>query len=151
MAKINRAETSSYRIFDDIMALAGSLLRSRKDMGADKLHTLAEATRNYASSLTDMPTLRAHATSASESIEGLADYVMHTDFEHMVADANNFARRHPLAALGVTVAAGIVVSRLMRPAPVVAAGKSRRSTSSRKAKPTSVARRKTNGSAQAHA
>jgi ElaB/YqjD/DUF883 family membrane-anchored ribosome-binding protein len=152
MAKIKRAQNTSYRIFDDILALAGSLLRSRKDLGADKLHTLAQATRDYAASLTDMPTLRAHATSASESLEGLAEYVMHTDIEHMVTDANNFARKHPLAALGVTVAAGIVASRLMRPASVSTTTGPRRSTSKKKkAKPVVRARRGTNGSAQPHA
>ena len=47
----------SRRIFDDVLALAGTLARGRKDMGADKLHSLASLTREYAASMTDLPNL----------------------------------------------------------------------------------------------
>ncbi len=151
MAKSKGTPNGSYRIVDDVMALAGSLLRSRKELGAEKLKSLAEATRAYAVSLTDLPTLRAHATTASESIESLSDYVMHTEIESMVADARNFAGRHPYAALGVTIAAGLVVSQLMRPVASDATSKPRRSTAKKKTKTMARSRRTVNGSAQAHA
>jgi ElaB/YqjD/DUF883 family membrane-anchored ribosome-binding protein len=149
-AKVNN-QGISYRIFDDVLALAGTLLRSRKDFGADKLHALAEATRNYATSLTDLPTLRVQVASASESIEGLADYVMHTDIEHMVQDAGTFARRNPVATLGVTIAAGVVATRLMRsPRPDVKTSP-KRGFAKKSRKQPAHPRRSTNGSAQAHA
>lgn len=151
MAKAHRTPNSTYHIFDDIMALAGTLLRSRKDASAEKLQSLADATRDYAASLTDLPKLRSQVASASESLEGLADYVMHTDIEHMVADGGTFARRHPLATIGVTVAAGIVASRLLRSAPVTASQKPKRNGSKKKAKSIIRPRSGTNGSAQAHA
>ena len=151
MAKAHRTSNSTYHIFDDIMALAGTLLRSRKDAGAEKLQSLAEATRDYAASLTDLPKLKHQVASASESLEGLADYVMHTDIEHMVADVGNFARRHPLATIGVTVAAGVIANRLLRTAPVAASRKPKRNGSKRKAKSAIRPRSGANGSAQAHA
>jgi hypothetical protein len=153
MAKVKstKNERVSNRIYDDVLALAGTLLRSRKEFGADKLHTLAEATRDYAASMTDLPNLRVHVTSASESIESFADYVMHTDIDHMVTDAGTFARRHPLATLGVTVAAGMAATRFMRPSsqPVKATVKRSASRKARKSAPRSG--RGTNGSAQPHA
>jgi len=82
-----------------------------------------------------MPKLRSQVASASESIEGLADYIMHTEIEHMVADAGTFARRHPLATIGVTVAAGVIASRLMRPSPTESSQKPKRRVSNKKAKP----------------
>lgn len=151
MAQARRTANSTYHIFDDMVALAGTLLRNRKETSADKLHSLAQATRDYAASLTDLPTLRSQVGSASESIEGLADYVMHTDIEHIVADAGNFARRHPLATIGVIVAAGVVASRVMRSPPIGVAQKPRRSASKSKTTATSRRRRGTNGLAQAHA
>lgn len=151
MAKAHRTSNSSYHIFDDIMALAGTLLRSRKDAGAKKLHSLADATRDYAALLTDLPKLKSQVASASESLEGLADYVMHTDIENMIADAGTFARRHPLATIGVTVAAGVVASRLLRSAPISAKQKPKRNGSKNKAKSLIRPRSGTNGSAQAHA
>jgi hypothetical protein len=145
----------SRRIFDDVLALAGTLARGRKDMGADKLHSLASLTREYAASMTDLPNLRVQVSSAADSLEGVADYVMHTEIEQMVGDAGTFARRHPLATLAVTVAAGMAASRLMYRQPANATARSgrkaspRRTSASGAGKRTAQARRNTNGHAHA--
>jgi ElaB/YqjD/DUF883 family membrane-anchored ribosome-binding protein len=139
------------RIVDDVMSLASSLLRNRKDSGAEKLHTLAEATREYAASMTDLPNLREHVASASESIEGLSDYVMHTDVEHMVTDAGAFARRYPFATLGVTIAAGVVASRILLPARAAKPSRTKSRTTKRPVKQTARTRRGTNGHVQPNA
>ena len=149
------ARDGSRRIFDDVLALAGTLASGRKDLGADKLHSLASLTREYAASMTDLPNLRVQVASAADSLEGVADYVMHTEIEQMVGDAGTFARRHPLATLAVTVAAGMAASRLMYRQPRSATARSSRRTSSRRtsasgaAKRSAQARRNTNGHAHA--
>lgn len=144
----------SRRIFDDVLSLAGTLVRSQKDMGADKLNSLASLTRDYAASMTDLPNLRVQVASAADSLESVADYVMHTEIEQMVGDAGTFARRHPLATLAVTVAAGMAASRLMYRHPVTATARSGRKASSRRssvsgASKRSAARRTANGHAHA--
>jgi hypothetical protein len=126
------AHNGSRRIFDDVLALAGTLVRSQKDLGADKLNSLASLTREYAASMTDLPNLRIQVASAADSLEGVADYVMHTEIEQMVGDAGTFARRHPLATLAVTVAAGMAASRLMHRQPINATARSGRKTSARR-------------------
>jgi hypothetical protein len=149
------AFNGSRRILDDVLALAGTLVRSQKDMGADKLNSLASLTREYAASMTDLPNLRVQVASAADSLEGVADYVMHTEIEQMVGDAGTFARRHPLATLAVTVAAGMAASRLMYRQPVKMTTASSRKSSPRRAstsgarKRTAQARRNTNGHAHA--
>lgn len=149
------AHNGSRRILDDVLALAGTLVRSQKDMGADKLNSLASLTREYAASMTDLPNLRVQVASAADSLEGVADYVMHTEIEQMVGDAGTFARRHPLATLAVTVAAGMAASRLMYRQPVKMTAASSRKSSQRRAstsgarKRTAPARRNTNGHAHA--
>jgi hypothetical protein len=148
--KIDR-DGVTYRIFDDVLALATTLLRGRKDSGAGKLRSLAEATRGYAASMTDLPNLQAQVASASEGIEGLADYVLHTDVEHMAGDAVVFAKRQPLASLAIAVAAGVVASRLMRsPRPEIKVRA--RATPARNSgkKKSTTPSRKTNGSTQPH-
>ncbi len=151
----NAALGSSRRIFDDVLALAGTLAQGRKDLGADKLHSLASLTRDYAASMTDLPNLRVQVASAADSLEGVADYVMHTEIEQMIGDAGTFARRHPLATLAVTVAAGMAASRLMYRQPVRASAGSRRKASPRRGAASRAGkrglqrRRSTNG--QAHA
>ena len=149
------ALNGSRRILDDVLALAGTLVRSQKDMGADKLNSLASLTREYAASMTDLPNLRVQVASAADSLEGVADYVMHTEIEQMVGDAGTFARRHPLATLAMTVAAGMAASRLMYRQPVKMTAASGRKASPRRAstsgarKRTAQARRNTNGHAHA--
>lgn len=115
----NRAQNGSHRIFDDVLALAGTLVRGRKDFGADKLHSLAGSTRDYAASMTELPNLRGHVASAAESLEGLAEYVTDTEIDQMIEDAGTFARRHPIATLAASVAAGIAASRYIWPGPAM--------------------------------
>ena len=144
--------TGSHRLFDDILALAATLARGRQEFGAEKLMTLAASTRDFAASLSDMPNLRAQAASAAESLAGLAEYVMHTDIEQMVKDAGAFARRHPLATLAITAAAGIAASRMIRPASFGTTRKAapgRKRAAVRTSAPTAQSRRRANG--QAHA
>ena len=82
--------------------------------------------------------------SASESIEEIADHVMHTDIEHMVADTGTFARRHPLVTIGVAVATGVIADRLMRPSQTESSHKPKRRVSKKKANPAKRLRRGTN-------
>ena len=135
------ALNGSRRIFDDVLALAGTLARGRKDLGADKLHSLASLTRDYAASMTDLPNLRVQVASAADSLEGVADYVMHTEIEQMVGDAGTFARRHPLATLAVTVAAGMAASRLMYRQPVKISAASSRKAGLRRSSASGVGKR----------
>ncbi len=111
----NGASNGSYRIFEDIVALAGTLARGRKDFGAGKLHSLAKSTREFAASMSELPNLRGHVATAAESLEGLADYVTDTEVDQMIEDAGIFARRHPFATLAASVAAGMAASRYMWP------------------------------------
>jgi hypothetical protein len=130
-----RAASGTHRIFDDVLALAGTLARGRKDFGAEKLHSLASSTREFAASMTDLPNLRLQVASAADSLESLSDYVMHTEIDQMVGDAGTFARRHPLATLAMTVAAGVAASRFIwqQPAFAQSGSKRRGSGSSRRA------------------
>ena len=104
----------SHRLFDDVLSLASTLVRGRKESGADKLMTLAASTRDFAASLSDMPNLRQRASFAAESLEGLSDYVLHTEIDQMVDDANVFARRHPVMTVGLLVGAGLAAGGYLR-------------------------------------
>jgi hypothetical protein len=153
----NGKQNGSYHIFDEVLALAGTFARDRKDFGAEKLHSLAESSRDFATSMTDVPNLRVQMASAGESLENLAEYVLHTDIEHMLEDAGTFARRRPLTALTMTIIAGMAASRFMRSRPARAKTASnrgnslRRKTVSRSRKHATQPRRGTNGKVRAHA
>lgn len=114
-ANSHSAGQVSYRIFHDLLAVVETLARRRKSIGADALHSVAQSTRHYAAALTDLPNLRAQANAASESMDGLADYALHTNVENMVVDAAAMARKHPLATIGATVALGLFAALILRP------------------------------------
>jgi hypothetical protein len=104
----------SYRIFDDVLAMVGSLANSRKNFAAAKLESLAQSARDFAGAMPDMPNVRAYASVAAESLEGLASYVMDSDLETMTGDAREFARTHPMATLAASIAGGLIVTQMMQ-------------------------------------
>ncbi len=110
----NGDSPGSYRFIDDMMAMAGSLANSRKGYAADKLDSLAESVREFSQALPDMPNIKTYATAAAESFEGLASYVTESDLDTMMDDARQFARRHPMAMLAGTLAAGVIVSQMVQ-------------------------------------
>ena len=130
-----RANGGSYSLVDDLLAMAGSLASSRKDYASAKLETMAEAVRDYTSAMPDIPHVKAYGSAAAESLYGLADYVMDSDLPAIVSDAREFARRHPVATLTGTIAAGVVIGQLLqsRPAPAPAASP-RRKTAARRSR-----------------
>ncbi len=159
-ANRNRAASvshgSSYRIFDDMLALAGTLAKGRKEIGAEKILAFADAAREFSLSVATIPQIKSYMTVAADSLEGLADYVVETEFEQMMDDAAVFAKRHPLAVMGAGIAGGLVATHLLR--SNMGKTKPAKSTTSRAktAKKTMPARRarpegKTNGRAQLNA
>ena len=143
----------SHRIFDDVIELASTLFRNRKAIGAERLASLAEATREYAASMTDLPIIQRQINLASENLGNFSEYVLNTDIKHMVSDATVLAQRRPLLTLGVAAAAGLAATRLISTSstttsPTVRLRSTNKSRKSRK--PKDVAKRTMNGTANAH-
>lgn len=112
-AKAAHRNGSSHHLYDDILTLAGGLLRTRKDSGAGKLGSLADATRKFANDLPEMPNFKNYVASAAEQIDDLSGYVMDTELEQMIDDAGKFARQHPLATLGIAAIAGFGMTKMI--------------------------------------
>lgn len=104
----------SYRIFDDVLAMAGSLANSRKNFAAAKLELLAQSARDFTGAMPDIPNVKVYARVAVESLDGLADYVMDSDLETMAGDAREFARAHPMATLAASIAGGMIITQMMQ-------------------------------------
>ena len=99
---------------DDLLAMAGSLANSRKEYAAAQLESLADSVRQFSDAMPAIPTMRAYATTAADSLEELASYVVESDLADMVADAREFTRRHPLATFGGSIAAGLVITQIVQ-------------------------------------
>ncbi len=145
-------DSNTYRIFDDVLDLASTMFRNRKTAGAEKLQALADSTRAYAASITDLPTLQRQVNLAAENIGHFSDYVLNTDIRTMSNDAVVLARQRPLLVLGVAAASGLAATRFMTSgsaAPTRAP--SRRRTAKKASKAKVVQRKAMNGSAHANA
>ena len=114
----SRAKPESGRegpaILDDLLAMAGSLANSRKEYAAAQLESLADSVRQFSEAMPEIPTVKAYASTAADSLDELADYVVESDLADMVADAREVTRRHPLATFGGSIAAGLVITQIVQ-------------------------------------
>ena len=114
----NRSRTESERegpaFFDDLLAMAGSLANSRKEYAAAQLESLADSVRQFSDAMPSIPTMKAYADTAADSLDELANYVVESDLVDMVADAREFTKRHPLATFGGSIAAGLVITQIVQ-------------------------------------
>jgi hypothetical protein len=120
-------------MYEDVMSLAGTLMRGQKDYGASKITSLADATREFAAAMPEMPTMRVYVDSAAARLEELSDYVAATDFDDMISDAGRLARRYPMATLGLAIAAGVGAAQFMHVPSFGGSGSRSRSSSRRRA------------------
>jgi ElaB/YqjD/DUF883 family membrane-anchored ribosome-binding protein len=148
-----RSRGFSNQLFGNAISLAGVIARNGKDLGAEKILALADATRSYSGTVASVPNVREYVTLAAESLEGLAEYVTDTEFEKMIDDAGDFARRHPWAVVGAGLAAGLLTAQLLRAGVAKPQSPGRQSAPTRK-RPRKVVPRGTqqsNGRAHANA
>jgi len=110
----HRSHNYGQQLFDDALSVAGALVRSQKSFGAERLQSFAEATREYAQSLADIPSAQNYVTLAAESVDALADYVDETNLDEMVSDATAFARRQPLAMMFIALSLGLIGTLAVR-------------------------------------
>lgn len=107
-------ESEGPAFMDDLLAMAGSLANTRKEYAAAQLESLADSLRQFSDATPSIPTIKAYATTAADSLEDLASYVIESELTDMVADVREFSRRHPLATLGGSIAAGLFITQLIQ-------------------------------------
>jgi hypothetical protein len=95
------------RLFKDSLSLASGLFDSQKDWGSEKISEIATATREYATSMKDLPGFEATIAYAGDSMENMADYLSKNSLERIISDASGFIKRSPVAAIAVATV-GIV-------------------------------------------
>ena len=99
---------------DDLLSMAGSLANSRKEYAAAQLESLADSVRQFSDAMPAVPTVRSYATTAADTLDDLAGYVVESDLADILADAREFTRRHPLATFGGSIAAGLVITQIVQ-------------------------------------
>jgi ElaB/YqjD/DUF883 family membrane-anchored ribosome-binding protein len=87
----------------------------RKGAGADYVGSLADTIRRAAKEFdTDLPIAGSYMRKAASQVEGVSDSIRSGDFNDVVRNAQDFARRQPTAFLGLAALAGFAVVRFLK-------------------------------------
>ena len=111
-ASASRAASNYF--FEDVLALAGTLADRKKLWGAERISEFAEVTREFSSSLTDIPRLGNYVNAVADTLEDFSGYMKETEFQQIVVDASTFARRHPVVVMTGGVLAGFAAMQILR-------------------------------------
>ena len=145
----------SSRLYDDVLALASTLMRDRQEIGGRRLRELSSSVRDMAQSLPEMPNLTSYVGTTADSLTDLADYISSSDIERIASDANHFARRHPMMTMGIAAAAGLAAMTYFRSGAArrtkgdVKRASSRRTGATRKSVRAGEGRKSVNGAGRA--
>ena len=113
--KANPSSGGSHRLYDEAWGIADTLFKSRRDLGAEKLQAIGEATRAYAKSLESIPIVGEQVNAVSEAVEDFSQYVSQADLEDIGSDAIDYARRNPAATVGLALVLGVLATRYFIP------------------------------------
>jgi hypothetical protein len=122
-------------IFDGLVAMVRPMVNTEKEWGVERMTELANAAQEYATSLEETPNLARYATKAAESLQEFADYVNENEFDQILKDSTEYAKRNPIAVIIGGAVAGLVVTQMLRSNGADSRGQSgKTSNSSRRAK-----------------
>lgn len=94
---------------------AGETAEQKKREAADRLHGYSSAIHESAQAFENEDPNIAHFThQAADKLQGVADYVRDSDFRSLKTDAENLARRHPVAFFGGLFIGGLVIGNLLK-------------------------------------
>lgn len=100
----NRAKSEAQRIASDT-----------KETTASRLGGYGSAIHESAKSFEEQDPNIAWATHRlADRVEGVAQYIRSSDLADLKSDAENFARRHPLAFFGGLLIGGLVIGNLLK-------------------------------------
>ena len=94
---------------------AGRYASEQKEVGAQQLDNIARAVDRAADELEGAsPDLARYAHQAASSVGSFSDTLRNSSVRDLIDQTNRFARREPALFLGVSVMAGMAMSRFLR-------------------------------------
>lgn len=111
-AKVKAAATETA---SRVAARAETIAGQKKDEAAERVDTYGSAIHESASSLEEQdPNIAWLTHQAADRLQGVASYIRERDFRGLRADAENLARRHPMAFFGGMCVAGLVLGSAIK-------------------------------------
>jgi hypothetical protein len=93
---------------------AAAYAASRKAGAARSVEEVAQSLRESGRAFEDTPHIRAFVDSAASGLEDFAADIRDRDLEDLYEDAEDFARRHPVAVAAGAGLAGVLIARFLK-------------------------------------
>jgi len=106
------------RVAQTTQQQVGSQVNSQLSRGADMLDQVSQAIRQSGDQMRDQqPQIATLADTAAQQVDKASQFFRQTDFQGLVREAEDFARRQPAMFLGGAFALGLVASRFLKASP----------------------------------
>jgi hypothetical protein len=96
--------------------MASTWLDSRKDALTQTFTSTAEGLRRLGDSYSDQPNIRSYIDAAADGLETVSEELSNQRIEDLARQAETFSRNYPVTVFAGALAAGLVVSRILRSA-----------------------------------
>jgi len=106
------------RVAQTAQQQVGSQVNTQLSRGADMLDQVAQAIRQSGDQMRDQqPQIASLADTAAQQVDKASQFFRQSDFQGLVREAENVARRQPAMFLGGAFALGLVASRFLKASP----------------------------------
>ena len=96
----------------------GTQVNSQLSRGAEMLDQVSQAIRQSGDQMREQqPQIASFADTAAQQVDKASQFLRETDFQGLVREGENFARRQPAVFLGGALALGILASRFLKASP----------------------------------
>lgn len=119
-ARYSRIKDEAGRLKGEAATKARSAAEEGKAKAAETLGNVSQATRDAAEKLRGgrAEPIADYINSAADSIDGFAQRMQSKSVDDLIEDTREIVRRSPVVAIAIAAAAGFVISRFLRAAPV---------------------------------
>lgn len=111
-----QARSQAVEITEEAKGQAKTMFEDRKDMAARELGSVAEALRTTSSSLReqDQRMFAQYSNRVADSVERASSYLENHNFEDLIHDSEDFARRQPELFIGGAFTLGLLAARFLK-------------------------------------
>lgn len=103
---------------DEALSRGKGIIEGQKNTASETAHRIASALENVASDLeNDQPQVASVFRDGARALDNFSRTLHDRDTEGLLRQAQDFARRQPALVIGGTIAAGFLLSRILKSSP----------------------------------
>jgi ElaB/YqjD/DUF883 family membrane-anchored ribosome-binding protein len=110
-----KAEETAHTVVDQAQQVAATQANTQMTRAADLLDGVVQSLNQTSQGMRDQqPQVASVTDQAATRVQDVSNYLRNSDFNRVVRDAENYARREPLIFLGAAFAVGFIAARFLK-------------------------------------